>query len=123
MCGITGWVDWQQDLRKHRSTIGKMAQTLSKRGPDASNVFSDLHVTFGHTRLIVVDPSGGIQPMTKTKDKKKFTLVYNGELYNTEEIRKECGLSCIISTLLSLKRLITERTPLFILFLPNDRIP
>lgn len=89
MCGITGWVDWQKDLRKHRSTIGKMAQTLSKRGPDASNVFSDLHVTFGHTRLIVVDPSGGIQPMTKTKDKKKFTLVYNGELYNTEEIRKE----------------------------------
>lgn len=89
MCGITGWVDWQQDLIQHVPTIEKMAQTLSKRGPDACNTFFDRHVLFGHTRLVVVDPSGGIQPMTKARAGKQFTMVYNGELYNTEELRKE----------------------------------
>ena len=90
MCGITGWIDWQQ-VGKHKEVIvKKMAQTLAKRGPDASNVFSDHHAALGHTRLIVVDPAGGAQPMTKkAKEGNDFTIVYNGELYNTEELRKE----------------------------------
>lgn len=90
MCGITGWIDWQQDLKSQTLIIEKMAQTLSKRGPDASNVYNDHHVALGHTRLIVVDPSGGIQPMTRKSMKgHAYTIVYNGELYNTEELRKE----------------------------------
>ena len=85
MCGITGWIDWQQ-VGKHKEVIvKKMAQTLAKRGPDASNVFSDHHAALGHTRLIVVDPAGGAQPMTKkAKEGNDFTIVYNGELYNTD---------------------------------------
>lgn len=89
MCGITGWVDWDQDLKHQKSTIKKMVQTLTKRGPDASNIFCNLLAALGHTRLIVVDPVGGVQPMTKSKDSKTYTIVYNGELYNTEELRKE----------------------------------
>ncbi|MEH7387402.1 asparagine synthase (glutamine-hydrolyzing) [Bacillus sp. JJ1521] len=90
MCGITGWIDWQQDLIRQVTTVEKMAQTLAKRGPDACNVFSVHHAALGHTRLIVVDPSGGEQPMTKkSKNGEAFTMVYNGELYNTEELRKE----------------------------------
>lgn len=89
MCGITGWIDWQQDIKQQEFTINKMAKTLSKRGPDASNIFCDHHAALGHTRLVVVDPAGGIQPMTKAKQEKIYTLVYNGELYNTEELRKE----------------------------------
>lgn len=89
MCGITGWIDWQQDLKQQEYTIRKMAQTLSTRGPDASHTFCDHFVALGHTRLIVVDPDGGKQPMTKAKAGKGYTLVYNGELYNTEELRKE----------------------------------
>ncbi|WP_026907377.1 asparagine synthase (glutamine-hydrolyzing) [Paucisalibacillus globulus] len=90
MCGITGWVDWQQNIKLQVSTINKMAQTLEKRGPDSTGVFTDQHAALGHTRLIVVDPSGGSQPMTrKTKEGISFTIVYNGELYNTEELRKE----------------------------------
>lgn len=89
MCGITGWVDWHQDLMKQVFIVKKMAETLSRRGPDASNVWSSRHALLGHTRLIVVDPAGGTQPMTKTRNGQSYTMVYNGELYNTEEIRKE----------------------------------
>ncbi|MGB2992671.1 MAG: asparagine synthase (glutamine-hydrolyzing), partial [Paenisporosarcina sp.] len=44
---------------------------------------------FGHRRLTVVDPIGGKQPMTKTHQNNRYTLCYNGELYNTEDLRKE----------------------------------
>ncbi|GIO26790.1 asparagine synthase (glutamine-hydrolyzing) [Ornithinibacillus bavariensis] len=90
MCGITGWVDWKQDLRQQVQTIKGMTQTLSKRGPDACEVFSNPHAVFGHTRLSVVDPLGGGQPMTRTSSNgDSFTIVYNGELYNTVELRRE----------------------------------
>ncbi|OIJ12703.1 asparagine synthase (glutamine-hydrolyzing) [Anaerobacillus alkalilacustris] len=89
MCGITGWVDWNNDLRKEVKTVDKMTKTLSQRGPDDSRVWSSLHAAFGHTRLVVVDPEGGKQPMTKSEKSKVCTMAYNGELYNTEDIRKE----------------------------------
>lgn len=89
VCGITGWIDWHQDLTQQVFIVEKMANSLAKRGPDASNVWSSRHLLLGHTRLIVVDPAGGIQPMSIEKNNHTFTIVYNGELYNTEEIRKE----------------------------------
>ena len=89
MCGISGWVDFHRDMRKESKTIEKMANTLSKRGPDETNIWNDLHVGFGHKRLIVVDPSGGRQPMSKPSIKgNTYTICYNGELYNTEDLRK-----------------------------------
>jgi len=89
VCGITGWIDWHQDLHQQVPVVKRMAQTLAKRGPDAANVFSARHALLGHTRLIVVDPAGGAQPMTRSTDGQVYTIVYNGELYNTEEIRLE----------------------------------
>lgn len=89
VCGITGWIDWHQSLTQQVFIVEKMANSLAKRGPDASNVWSSRHLLLGHTRLIVVDPAGGIQPMSIEKNNHTFTIVYNGELYNTEEIRKE----------------------------------
>lgn len=89
MCGITGWIDFQKDLRKETAAIEKMADTLAKRGPDDTNVWTDIHAGFGHKRLIVVDPAGGKQPMTRTKHSSRYTICYNGELYNTEDLRKE----------------------------------
>lgn len=89
MCGITGWIDYHQDIRKQTTTISKMAETLAKRGPDDTNVWTDIHAGFGHKRLVVVDPEGGKQPMTKEKSGNRYTICYNGELYNTEEIRRE----------------------------------
>ncbi|MCM3094603.1 asparagine synthase (glutamine-hydrolyzing) [Priestia megaterium] len=89
MCGITGWVDLKRSLLNETATITKMADTLSKRGPDDTNVWTQQHVAFGHKRLVVVDPQGGRQPMTREKNEQLYTLCYNGELYNTEDIRKE----------------------------------
>lgn len=89
MCGITGWVHFQKDLRAERNTVAKMTDTLAKRGPDDENVWSDTHASFGHRRLTVVDPIGGKQPMTKDHAGGVYTLCYNGELYNTEDLRKE----------------------------------
>lgn len=89
VCGLTGWIDWHQDLTKQEFIMEEMVNTLVKRGPDASNMWSSRHVLFGHTRLIVVDPAGGVQPMVKEKNDRLYTIVYNGELYNTEDLRKE----------------------------------
>ncbi|WP_066071033.1 asparagine synthase (glutamine-hydrolyzing) [Neobacillus soli] len=88
MCGITGWINFDNAIKNETNTLVKMTNTLAKRGPDETNIWSDTHVAFGHKRLIVVDPEGGRQPMSKQKDGSIFTICYNGELYNTEDIRK-----------------------------------
>lgn len=89
MCGITGWVDYKRSLEGERDVVTKMAETLAKRGPDDNKVWIKGNVAFGHKRLIVVDPEGGKQPMTCLKDEANYAICYNGELYNTEDIRKE----------------------------------
>ncbi|WP_026566104.1 asparagine synthase (glutamine-hydrolyzing) [Bacillus sp. UNC41MFS5] len=88
MCGITGWINFDRSLKNEVETLTKMTNTLAKRGPDETNIWSDANVAFGHKRLIVVDPEGGRQPMSKQKDGYYYTICYNGELYNTEDIRK-----------------------------------
>lgn len=89
MCGITGWAGFQKDLRTSREIIQAMTQTLNKRGPDDENVWCSEHIAFGHRRLAVIDLMGGKQPMGKTHGGSNYVITYNGELYNTEEIRKE----------------------------------
>ena len=89
MCGITGWIDWQRDLSKEYDTVKKMVTPLYNRGPDAEGVWLSPHAAFGHRRLVVVDPEGGAQPMKGKVGNREYTVVYNGELYNTEDIRKE----------------------------------
>ncbi|WP_416149602.1 asparagine synthase (glutamine-hydrolyzing) [Salipaludibacillus sp. HK11] len=90
MCGITGWIDYKVMMNpKSEKIVNKMANTLAKRGPDAQTTWTNDHVVFGHTRLTVVDPKGGGQPMTRVVGQHKYTICYNGELYNTEDLRKE----------------------------------
>jgi asparagine synthase (glutamine-hydrolysing) len=92
MCGITGWIDWSKDLTTQADTIEKMTETLSLRGPDASGTWLSRHCAFGHRRLSVMDPANGAQPMVrpvKTADNHDCIVVYNGELYNAPELRKE----------------------------------
>lgn len=89
MCGITGWVDFSRNMLKETSVVMAMADTLQRRGPDESDVWGDHQACFAHKRLTVVDPVGGKQPMTIERDKKRFTICYNGELYNTEDLRKD----------------------------------
>lgn len=89
MCGITGWIDWEQDLREEKVVIEKMTETLAHRGPDDKGIYLTIHAAFGHRRLSVIDPERGKQPMTRHGKNNTYTIVYNGELYNTEEIRQD----------------------------------
>ncbi|MFZ5975933.1 MAG: asparagine synthase (glutamine-hydrolyzing) [Bacillota bacterium] len=87
MCGITGIVNYKKDISEEKPILQIMTQSLAKRGPDDSGCFVSTHALLGHRRLIVIDPMGGAQPMQKTVDGNTYTIVYNGELYNTEEVR------------------------------------
>ncbi|GHU82379.1 hypothetical protein AGMMS50284_4150 [Clostridia bacterium] len=91
MCGIAGWLDKHEDLSEKTVIINKMCKSLERRGPNESGVFLNREqgVALMHRRLIVIDPQGGKQPMTKRGKREKCTLVYNGELYNTEDLRSE----------------------------------
>ncbi len=87
MCGIAGWIDWQQDIRQRQSSLEAMVSPLACRGPDGSGTWVTQHAGMGHRRLIVIDPEGGMQPMSRREGHKVFTIVYNGELYNYRELR------------------------------------
>ena len=89
MCGIVGMVDFHKNIKKEEKTLTKMIKTLERRGPDSEGEYYSDNVLLGHRRLIVVDPAGGRQPMIKVVGGKKYIIVYNGELYNTEEVRSD----------------------------------
>ncbi|MBQ7039905.1 MAG: asparagine synthase (glutamine-hydrolyzing) [Clostridia bacterium] len=91
MCGIAGFVNFSSDLRgeKWQNTGKLMADSISHRGPDAKGVWCDKHAILSHARLSVIDIEGGTQPMSKTVDGYTYTIVYNGEIYNTKEIKRE----------------------------------
>ncbi|MBP1995910.1 asparagine synthase (glutamine-hydrolyzing) [Paenibacillus eucommiae] len=89
MCGITGWIDWRKDLTLYPSILENMTETLISRGPDASGTWISQHCALGHRRLCVIDPDNGSQPMIRKQGDNTFTLVYNGELYNALELKRE----------------------------------
>ncbi len=89
MCAIAGMIG----LPAEEGIVKKMLTTMAKRGPDASDFHFIPDGCLLHTRLAVIDPAGGHQPMILKWRQETYTLVYNGELYNTEEIRRElCAL-------------------------------
>ncbi|CAG7647945.1 asparagine synthase (glutamine-hydrolyzing) [Paenibacillus allorhizosphaerae] len=92
MCGITGWVDWNKDLTQYPFILEKMTDTMSLRGPDASGTWITARCALGHRRLSVMDPAGGAQPMIRKAGENTFAIVYNGELYNAPELKKELEL-------------------------------
>lgn len=89
MCGIAGWYDRQLDLRDVGDIPGKMSESLKRRGPDSAGEYREENVVLLHRRLAVIDIENGGQPMTRSLGNKKCTIVYNGELYNTSELRRE----------------------------------
>ena len=92
MCGIGGFVDYERDARRGGPILHGMKRTLTPRGPDAEGTYFDEDAALVHRRLIVIDPDGGKQPMISPDG--NTVLIYNGELYNTSELRSElvsCG--------------------------------
>ncbi len=88
MCGIAGVVNCKKDISNDYYIIRNMTKTLSKRGPDDDGLYFSKHANLGHRRLSIIDLENGKQPMSCRIDEVTYTIVYNGQLYNTEEIRE-----------------------------------
>ncbi len=87
MCGFVGFVNYKENISNHKNILENMNQTLYKRGPDEQGYYINNHVALGHKRLIVIDPAGGKQPMLETYSFGEYVIVYNGQIYNTKELR------------------------------------
>ena len=83
MCGIAGQISFKDYMPDMAETMRQMSNVLIPRGPDAGGEYFDDNAYLVHRRLIVIDPENGKQPMTSGS----YTIAYNGELYNTEEVR------------------------------------
>ncbi len=85
MCGIAGFCSFDRDNREApwREAAFAMGETLCRRGPDDAGEWYSRDCALAHRRLAVIDPAHGQQPMGKDG----LTLCYNGELYNTPELR------------------------------------
>lgn len=89
MCGIAGWINWSEDLSQQQSILRDMTGAIEHRGPDADGFWFSPRAAFGHRRLIVIDPTGGLQPMIQEQGDESYALTYNGEIYNFIELKKE----------------------------------
>lgn len=88
MCGIVGFVNYKKDISSERDIIKNMTSSLSNRGPDEEGIYINKNIALGHKRLIVIDPEGGKQPMIEKYSYGEYVIIYNGQIYNTEELRK-----------------------------------
>ncbi|MEM2963195.1 MAG: asparagine synthase (glutamine-hydrolyzing) [Candidatus Anstonellales archaeon] len=86
MCGIAGFY-LPKNLRAQPSILKKMADALVHRGPDAEGFFLEGPVGLASRRLSIIDIKGGNQPIYSAD--KNYVIIYNGEVYNFREIRKE----------------------------------
>lgn len=97
MCGIAGFYQPNKNYQQTREfacgILSKMSRVLRHRGPDSSGIWLGREGGLAHARLAVIDLIGGGQPMLRRMGDETVAIIYNGELYNTEELRKElCSL-------------------------------
>ena len=85
MCAIAGILD----LSYNESILQNMLRTMRHRGPDGNGVSMPAGMCLLLARLAIVDPEGGQQPMALHWQGKNYIIIYNGELYNTRELRGE----------------------------------
>ncbi|WP_194920193.1 asparagine synthase (glutamine-hydrolyzing) [Catenulispora rubra] len=89
MCGITGWISYERDLRNEAPTLDAMTATMECRGPDDRGTWIDGPAALGHRRLAIIDLPGGRQPMAVEAGGQSVVIVYSGETYNFTELRAE----------------------------------
>lgn len=87
MCGISG-IYGHKNVSLAETTVMQMNNCMAHRGPDAHGLWSNEHVALGHRRLSIIDTSeAGNQPFFSAD--KKLIIVFNGEIYNYVELKKE----------------------------------
>lgn len=90
MCGIAGFVGGVPS----RTVLERMQKTMRRRGPDQKGIWQGDGAALIHARLAVIDIERGRQPMMRRMGQDDYCMVYNGELYNTDELRRKleaCG--------------------------------
>ena len=91
MCGIAGFFDadasFLSNEEHYQILLAKMGRTLKHRGPDASGTLLCNRCGLAHRRLSIIDITGGAQPMSKIYSDYHYHIVYNGEIYNTDDLR------------------------------------
>ncbi|MCX6355912.1 MAG: asparagine synthase (glutamine-hydrolyzing) [Candidatus Aureabacteria bacterium] len=86
MCGIVGICRSDVLTDQDRCFLEAASETLAHRGPDAHGTWISERAGFAHRRLSIIDIEGGAQPMHDASE--RYTIVYNGEIYNYREIRR-----------------------------------
>lgn len=87
MCGIAGIFHAETPKPVDPARVERMTDALAHRGPDGSGVWTDHGVGLGHRRLSIIDLAGSPQPMHSAD--RRAVIVFNGEIYNFRELRRE----------------------------------
>jgi asparagine synthase (glutamine-hydrolysing) len=87
MCGIAGLISFDGLPQDAAQTASRMRDVLTHRGPDEAGLFVDAHAALAHRRLSIVDLSTGQQPLANEDG--HVRVVFNGEIYNHADIRRE----------------------------------
>jgi asparagine synthase (glutamine-hydrolysing) len=87
MCGIAGFVDSDRSARPDLNLVHRMCEVIRHRGPDDEGIHVEPGVGLGMRRLSIIDLAGGRQPIHNERE--SVWVVFNGEIYNYQELRQE----------------------------------
>ena len=93
MCGIAGFCSFKADFLQHAESwtqvLVQMRTAIAHRGHDQTGEYLQRNVGLSHTRLSIRDLAGGAQPMLRQRGEGEYAIVYNGEIYNAEELKQD----------------------------------
>ena len=88
MCGICGYFNCNEKIRNNM-VIKKMTESINKRGANDLNIYVDNNVALGHTNNNIVNLLNSSEPLTYEYSSNKYIIIFDGELYNSDEIKKD----------------------------------
>ena len=93
MCGIAGFcsfkADFLEEAERWRRVLVGMRTAIAHRGRDQTGEYLQHRIGLSHTRLSIRDLAGGVQPMLRRRGEAEYGIVYNGEIYNAEELKQD----------------------------------
>ena len=107
MCGIAGFcnfdADFLQDAEAWTRVLVGMRTAIAHRGSDQTGEYLRRNIGLAHTRLSIRDLAGGAQPMLRRRGNREYAIVYNGEIYNADELKRDllsrgCGFETTCDT-------------------------